>query len=159
MDMQILATVMVVTHGWYVNVSTIHAVQNVILVALVSNKKRGGNQRHINHLFVNVRIFITLILIFTLNTLFLACNCFSHSNECIYDEEVDKKGLSLDIHGKYEGGGVCQNCRHNTEGINCNKCKPRFYRPHGKLLNETDVCHRKFNLFITISVIKTLKKY
>uniref|UniRef100_A0A1B0DI91 Uncharacterized protein n=1 Tax=Phlebotomus papatasi TaxID=29031 RepID=A0A1B0DI91_PHLPP len=69
------------------------------------------------------------------------CNCFGHSSSCIYDEDVDAKGLSLDIHGYYEGGGVCQNCQHNTEGINCNKCKEKFYRPYGKHWNETDVCH------------------
>jgi laminin alpha 3/5 len=64
----------------------------------------------------------------------------------------------MDIHGKFEGGGVCQECRDNTEGnihknlipyflfqgINCNKCKPTFYRPAGKRWNETDVCRRKF---------------
>ncbi|XP_060535680.1 laminin subunit alpha [Cylas formicarius] len=69
-----------------------------------------------------------------------ACNCFQHSNECEYDPDVDREKLSLDIHGNYEGGGVCKNCRHNTEGINCNKCKPKFYRPYHKLWNETDVC-------------------
>ncbi|XP_034480299.1 laminin subunit alpha [Drosophila innubila] len=68
------------------------------------------------------------------------CNCHGHSNECKYDEEVNRKGLSLDIHGHYDGGGVCQNCQHNTEGTNCNKCKPKFYRPRGKYWNETDVC-------------------
>ncbi|KAF7271317.1 hypothetical protein GWI33_015789 [Rhynchophorus ferrugineus] len=68
------------------------------------------------------------------------CNCFQHSTECVYDPEVDRKKLSLDISGKYEGGGVCQNCKHNTEGINCNKCKPKFYRPYDKYWNETDVC-------------------
>ncbi|CAG0898967.1 unnamed protein product [Cyprideis torosa] len=68
------------------------------------------------------------------------CNCFGHSNQCEYDEEVDQQGLSLDIQGRYEGGGVCQNCQHNTDGINCNKCKPGFYRPWGKQLNDTDVC-------------------
>lgn len=73
-----------------------------------------------------------------------ACNCFGHSDKCNYDEEVDEKGLSIDIHGKNEGGGVCQNCRHNTEGINCNRCKPGYYRPYNKPLNATDVCQRKF---------------
>ncbi|XP_017881365.1 laminin subunit alpha [Ceratina calcarata] len=68
------------------------------------------------------------------------CNCFGHSDECVYDPEVDEKHLSLDIHGNYEGGGVCQNCRDNTEGINCNRCKPKFYRPHNMPLNATDVC-------------------
>ncbi|EFN79905.1 laminin subunit alpha [Harpegnathos saltator] len=68
------------------------------------------------------------------------CNCFGHSDECIYDPETDEKHLSLDIHGNYEGGGICQNCRDNTEGINCNRCKPKFYRPRDKPLNATDVC-------------------
>ncbi|KAJ8973563.1 hypothetical protein NQ317_009587 [Molorchus minor] len=69
-----------------------------------------------------------------------ACNCHDHSRECTYDEEVDRQHLSLDIHGKYQGGGVCQNCQHNTEGINCNKCKPKYYRPYAKQWNEIDVC-------------------
>ncbi|XP_058457360.1 laminin subunit alpha [Malaya genurostris] len=68
------------------------------------------------------------------------CNCHGHSSECTYSEEIDEKHLSLDIHGNYEGGGVCQNCQDNTEGINCNKCKNTFYRPYGKHWNETDVC-------------------
>ncbi|SPP85142.1 laminin subunit alpha [Drosophila guanche] len=68
------------------------------------------------------------------------CNCHGHSTECKYDEDVNRKGLSLDIHGHYDGGGVCQNCQHNTVGINCNKCKPKYYRPKGKHWNDTDVC-------------------
>ena len=61
----------------------------------------------------------------------------------MYDEDIDRKSLSLDIHGRYEGGGRCLNCQHNTEGINCNKCKAKYYRPHEKHWNETDVCQRK----------------
>jgi len=68
---------------------------------------------------------------------FLACNCHGHSTDCKYDEEVNRKGLSLDIHGHYDGGGVCQNCQHNTVGINCNKCKPKYYRPKGKHWNKS----------------------
>ncbi|CAJ0584396.1 unnamed protein product, partial [Mesorhabditis spiculigera] len=59
------------------------------------------------------------------------CNCFGRSEDCIYDEELDKNKQSLDIHGNYEGGGKCLNCRDNTEGINCNKCKFGFYKPEG----------------------------
>uniref|UniRef100_T1J097 Laminin subunit alpha n=1 Tax=Strigamia maritima TaxID=126957 RepID=T1J097_STRMM len=69
------------------------------------------------------------------------CNCFEHSYDCEYDEETDRLGLSLDIHNQQEGGGVCQHCQHNTEGINCNRCKPGYFRPYGKPLNATDVCH------------------
>ncbi|XP_065337904.1 laminin subunit alpha [Cloeon dipterum] len=68
------------------------------------------------------------------------CNCFGHSDECEYDPEVDKNMESLDIHGRYEGGGVCQNCRDNTEGNNCERCKSRFYRPFSVFLNDTNVC-------------------
>ncbi|XP_034947491.1 laminin subunit alpha [Chelonus insularis] len=68
------------------------------------------------------------------------CNCFGHTTECIYDPIVDEKHQSLDIHGNYEGGGVCKNCAHNTQGINCNHCKSKYYRPAGKPLNATDVC-------------------
>ncbi|XP_058060994.1 laminin subunit alpha [Anopheles bellator] len=68
------------------------------------------------------------------------CNCHGHSDECIYSEEIDEKRLSLDIHGNYEGGGICQNCQHNTKGINCNECQDKFYRPWGKLWSDPEVC-------------------
>lgn len=68
------------------------------------------------------------------------CNCFGHSNDCYYDEKVDERQESLNVHGIYDGGGVCRNCQHNTEGVNCHKCRPGFYRPFNKLLNATDVC-------------------
>ncbi|PAV91610.1 hypothetical protein WR25_08453 isoform F [Diploscapter pachys] len=70
------------------------------------------------------------------------CNCFGRSNECVYDEELEKNKQSLDIHGNYEGGGRCLNCRFNTEGINCNKCSFGYYRPEGAQWNETMPCKR-----------------
>ena len=77
----------------------------------------------------------------------------------MYDPEVDREHRSLDIHGYYEGGGVCQNCRDNTEGINCDRCKPGYFRPFGKSLNETDVCHRKLTqrlrMFVVVSRSQT----
>lgn len=71
---------------------------------------------------------------------FLACNCHDHSDQCVYDEEISKNYLSLDINGNYLGGGRCLHCKHNTAGINCNKCKSGFYRLSGKLWNDPDVC-------------------
>ncbi|VDM96599.1 unnamed protein product [Thelazia callipaeda] len=68
------------------------------------------------------------------------CNCHGHSDECVYEEKLDKIHASLDIHGNYAGGGRCLNCKHNTEGINCNKCTYGYYRPKGKFWNQTDVC-------------------
>ena len=63
-----------------------------------------------------------------LNAYISACQCHGHSTECIYDDDIALQGLSMDIYGNFEGGGVCQNCRHNTEGINCEKCSFGFYR-------------------------------
>lgn len=40
----------------------------------------------------------------------LPCNCHGHAASCHYDEAVDRAGLSLDIQGNYQGGGVCDNC-------------------------------------------------
>ncbi|ELT98554.1 hypothetical protein CAPTEDRAFT_83551, partial [Capitella teleta] len=68
------------------------------------------------------------------------CQCYGHTDECIYDEGVAANFTSIDIHGNYEGGGVCQNCRDNTMGVNCEKCRPGYFHPYGVLLNATDAC-------------------
>ncbi|XP_022089419.1 laminin subunit alpha-like isoform X2 [Acanthaster planci] len=68
------------------------------------------------------------------------CNCFDHTNECVYNETIAAQRLSIDIYGNYEGGGVCQNCQHNTVGINCDQCAPGFYRQAGVSLDSPDVC-------------------
>ncbi|KAM9845354.1 laminin subunit alpha-3-like [Aulostomus maculatus] len=59
------------------------------------------------------------------------CQCFSHAFDCYYDPEVEARGASLDTFGRYNGGGVCLNCQHNTAGSNCEKCVDDFYRPYG----------------------------
>ncbi|XP_077018985.1 laminin subunit alpha-2 isoform X2 [Tamandua tetradactyla] len=60
-----------------------------------------------------------------------ACNCHGKAEECYYDENVDRGNLSLNIQGKYIGGGVCMNCTQNTAGINCETCLDGFFRPKG----------------------------
>ena len=51
---------------------------------------------------------------------------------------------SMDIHGNMEGGGVCEECQHNTEGINCETCVFGYFRPVGVPPNATDPCQREF---------------
>lgn len=40
-----------------------------------------------------------------------ACQCHSHAIDCYYDAEVERRRASLNIHGRYDGGGVCINCQ------------------------------------------------
>ncbi|CAG9823406.1 unnamed protein product [Phaedon cochleariae] len=61
----------------------------------------------------------------------LPCNCHGHASSCHYDVDVDRAGLSMDVAGNYQGGGVCDNCTDFTTGINCDQCLPGYYRPAG----------------------------
>ena len=38
------------------------------------------------------------------------CNCNGHATTCRYDPDVAEEKSSMDIRGKYRGGGVCINC-------------------------------------------------
>uniref|UniRef100_A0A8D2EW47 Laminin subunit alpha-2 n=1 Tax=Theropithecus gelada TaxID=9565 RepID=A0A8D2EW47_THEGE len=69
-----------------------------------------------------------------------ACNCHGKAKECYYDENVARRSLSLNIHGKYIGGGVCINCTQNTAGINCETCIDGFFRPKGVSPNYPRPC-------------------
>lgn len=49
----------------------------------------------------------------------IPCNCHGHAHSCHYDENVDKAGISRDINGNFQGGGVCDNC--TVSNINLRK--------------------------------------
>ena len=49
-----------------------------------------------------------------------ACNCNSKSNKCFFDQ---------DLYDRTGHGGHCLECRENTAGVNCEKCKDLYFRP------------------------------
>ncbi|GBM42837.1 Laminin subunit alpha-2 [Araneus ventricosus] len=73
---------------------------------------------------------------------FLECECYGHSDQCHYEQVVADKRLSINTHGKYEGGGVCDNCKHHTSGINCEQCEDGYYRPSKVARNHTKPCRK-----------------
>ncbi|KAK7153113.1 hypothetical protein R3I93_011118 [Phoxinus phoxinus] len=64
------------------------------------------------------------------------CQCYDHSSSCHYNASLDPQP------GEHfrGGGGVCDNCTHNTTGRNCERCQSLFYREVGTLLWDKDVC-------------------
>ncbi|KAG5834495.1 hypothetical protein ANANG_G00262110 [Anguilla anguilla] len=47
------------------------------------------------------------------------CNCSGQTDECVFDSELYRSTGS---------GGLCVNCRDNTDGPHCERCKDNFYR-------------------------------
>ncbi|PAA75582.1 hypothetical protein BOX15_Mlig029806g3 [Macrostomum lignano] len=56
------------------------------------------------------------------------CQCHGKADSCVFNQTVANQAGSVDIDGKRFGGGVCQSCRANTTGANCELCLPGFYR-------------------------------
>ncbi|KGL84727.1 Netrin-4, partial [Tinamus guttatus] len=63
------------------------------------------------------------------------CRCHSHADSCHFD-------LSVWLASGKRSGGVCDNCKHNTEGHRCQRCKPGYYRDRSKPMSSAEVCKR-----------------
>uniref|UniRef100_A0A8C3RNB2 Netrin-1 n=1 Tax=Chelydra serpentina TaxID=8475 RepID=A0A8C3RNB2_CHESE len=61
------------------------------------------------------------------------CRCHNHADSCHFN-------LSVWLASGKHSGGVCDNCKHNTEGHRCQRCKPGFYRDRGKPMSSPEVC-------------------
>uniref|UniRef100_A0A8C7EB52 Netrin-4 n=1 Tax=Nothoprocta perdicaria TaxID=30464 RepID=A0A8C7EB52_NOTPE len=61
------------------------------------------------------------------------CRCHNHAESCHFD-------LSVWLASGKRSGGVCDSCKHNTEGHRCQRCKPGYYRDRSKPLSSAEVC-------------------
>ncbi|XP_008565583.1 PREDICTED: laminin subunit beta-4 [Galeopterus variegatus] len=59
------------------------------------------------------------------------CICNGHSDRCHFDMTAYLASGS---------GGVCEDCRHNTEGQHCDRCRPLFYRDPLKAIVDPYAC-------------------
>ncbi|XP_072265966.1 usherin isoform X2 [Pyxicephalus adspersus] len=64
------------------------------------------------------------------------CQCYNHSSSCHYDATIDPYPHDHER----GGGGVCENCLHNTTGRNCEVCKDYFFRQFDADPAAIDVC-------------------
>ncbi|XP_074120778.1 usherin [Sminthopsis crassicaudata] len=64
------------------------------------------------------------------------CQCNNHSKSCHYDVTIDP--FPDEYH--QGGGGVCENCQHNTTGRNCEMCKDYLFRQVGADPSAEDIC-------------------
>lgn len=63
------------------------------------------------------------------------CNCHGHSETCHLDNLIfeNSKGFVNPhapiyyLQSKKPSGGVCDNCQHNTDGRNCERCLPGYW--------------------------------
>uniref|UniRef100_A0A8B9PYM3 Laminin subunit beta 3 n=1 Tax=Apteryx owenii TaxID=8824 RepID=A0A8B9PYM3_APTOW len=61
------------------------------------------------------------------------CNCNGHSDSCHFDPDVYQASSG-------ESGGVCDNCQHNTEGRNCERCKTNYFRNQRQDFAHPEAC-------------------
>ncbi|XP_029952333.1 netrin-4-like isoform X1 [Salarias fasciatus] len=61
------------------------------------------------------------------------CKCNGHAESCHFSRD-------LWLASRRRSGGVCDGCRHNTEGRHCQSCKRGFYRDPGRPRTAHDSC-------------------
>ncbi|XP_054660088.1 laminin subunit beta-3 isoform X2 [Grus americana] len=61
------------------------------------------------------------------------CNCNGHSASCHFDPELYHASGGA-------SGGVCDDCQHNTEGNNCERCKTNYFRNQQRDLAHPEAC-------------------
>ncbi|XP_031335758.1 laminin subunit beta-1 isoform X2 [Photinus pyralis] len=61
------------------------------------------------------------------------CNCNNHATSCHFDAAVYEQTGRI-------SGGVCDGCKHNTMGSNCEHCKPFYYKDPLRDIQDPEIC-------------------
>lgn len=79
------------------------------------------------------KVTLTVVNLHVLFVLYIAaCECNNHADSCTYNET--------------KGYGVCNDCKHNTIGDNCEFCKVSFYRNAAVPQNDSNTCLGEFTI-------------
>ncbi|XP_064625988.1 laminin subunit alpha lam-3-like [Lineus longissimus] len=70
------------------------------------------------------------------------CNCNRHAESCVFNQTIADLKMSMNKQGVFNGGGVCLDCQHNTEGINCQTCKDGYFRPNNLPPDHPNPCQQ-----------------
>lgn len=61
------------------------------------------------------------------------CNCNNHASKCHFD-------AARFASTGFVSGGVCDDCMHNTQGENCQECKPFFFQDPNRDIRDPEIC-------------------
>lgn len=77
---------------------------------------------------------------------FSGCNCHGHSDSCHFDAAryAATGGVS---------GGVCEDCRHDRTGPQCESCQAFLYQDPQRALDDPHACRRMFHLSAELQTI------